>query len=143
MAKKDAMAEAYVAPSVALGPVSVDVALLTGLDAESFAQNGVILVNERTKITLKDANGVPVGYTLSLYVQRDPITDDERLKVSETKATRTADKVKRETEQADKLAREKKAAFELGQESTIGALKNIDTLARSVNFLRGSLGSDK
>jgi hypothetical protein len=145
MAKKKDESIPYEALAVALGPVSIDTSMLQALDVESFSQNGVILTNERTKITLKDTNGVPVGYTLSLYIQRDPVTDDERVKVLETKDERTKAKTEREQKEADRLSREKRAAFDLGQESSLTALRNIDTLVSSVNGLKaiGRMQSSK
>lgn len=136
MAKKKDESVLYEALAVALGPVSIDTSMLQSLDVESFSQNGVVLTNERTKITLKDTNGVPVGYTLSLYIQRDAITDDERIKVLETKDERTRNKMEREQKDAEKRSREVRSAFDLGQESSLTALRNIDTLVSSVNGLK-------
>ena len=119
---------------VTLGPVTIPQAWLTSVPVESYARNGVILANERIKVVIP-VNDVPCGYTLSLYVQRDPITEAEAAKVESTKTERDTaknDKVKAETE---RLAREKRAAFELGQESTMNALKNIGQLAQAAQLL--------
>lgn len=134
--KKDELVT-YAAPNIALGIVSIPVATLTGLPVEDFTQTGVKLVDERVKVTLPDANGVPTNYTLSLFIQRAPITDDERVKVAEVKANKTADRDAREQKEQQRLQREKKAAFDLGQESMVNAMSNINTLAHAVNNIKG------
>lgn len=136
MAKKNEVVP-YAAEHVALGPVSIAIATLLAMVPEDVNQNGMVLTNERTKISIPDANGVPVAHTLSLYITRDATSDEERLKVATTKQMRTEQKDAKEKKEMERLAKEKRAAFELGQESTIGALRNIDTLSRSVSFLRG------
>lgn len=120
---------------VTLGNVTIPIADLIALPAESYVRNGVALVNERVKVVIPHGD-TPVGYTLSLYIQRDPITEAEEHEVSKVKTERDATKATREEADAKKLAREKQAAFELGQSSTMTALKNIGDLAAGVNALQ-------
>lgn len=119
---------------IALGPWSIPSADLPTLAAESYAKNGVVLVNERVKFTVVQ-DGIPVGYTASLYVSREAVNDDEAAKVAKVADERKAASKAREDEETERLAREKRAAFELGQSSTMTALRNVGDLVASAQAL--------
>ena len=118
----------------ALGPVTLDAQAIAALPVESFARTGVVLANERIKVQIPFGE-LPCTYTLSLYIQRDAINDDESVEVAKVKDERNGAKAKRESDETERLAREKRAAFQLGQESTMTALKNIGELAAGVQAI--------
>lgn len=123
--------------SVVLGPASIPVDVLRAMGVEDINKNGIVLVNERMKVRIMHGD-IPVTYTLSLYAQRDAIGEEEQQQVATQAAARKLATSERESAEQTKRERETKRAFELGQESTIGALKNIETLtnaARSINKL--------
>lgn len=123
--------------SVVLGPVTIPVDVLRALGVEDVNKNGIVLANERMKVRIMHGD-VPVTYTLSLYAQRDAIGEGEQEQVAKQAADRKLATSEREATEQAKRERETRRAFELGQESTIGALKNIETLtnaARSINKL--------
>lgn len=123
--------------AVTLGPASIPVEVLRSLGVEDVNKNGIVLVNERMKVRIMHGD-IPVTYTLSLYAQRDAIGEGEQEQVAKQAADRKAATSEREAAEQTKRERETKRAFELGQESTIGALRNIETLtaaARSINKL--------
>ncbi len=106
-----------------------------GVEANTFgARCRVVLANERIKVQIPFGE-LPCTYTLSLYIQRDAINDNESVEVAKVKDERDGAKAKRESDETERLAREKRAAFQLGQESTMTALKNIGELAAGVNAI--------
>ena len=107
---------------------------LRGAQAQDVNGRGVVLANDRQKVTILHGQA-PVGYTLSLYVQRDPITEEERAQVMEAADERKQTKAEKEAAELTKRERETKRAFELGQESTIGAMKNLSVLAQAAHTL--------
>lgn len=132
-----AKADQTATDAVALGPVSIAVDMLRALGVEDVNKNGIVLANERIKVRIMHGD-IPVTYTLSLYAQRDAIGEEEQQQVATVAAERKQVTQEREAAEQTKRERETKRAFELGQESTIGALKNIETLtnaARSINKL--------
>ena len=121
------------------GIVSIPVDVLAGMVQESAARNGIVLANDRQKITIMvpegDGSHRPVGYTLSLYVQRDAITDAERDAVNAAKSEGDAKKDDRTKKEREDRERAVKAAFDLGQSSTLGALRNLGDLAAGAAVL--------
>src|SRR5258708_4274965 len=101
---------------------------LFGMAAKDANKAGIVLANDRVKVFLQDDAGVPVEFTASIYIQRGAMSDDEAREVAKVADERKASAIAKKTEEQDRQAREKRAAFELGQESTFGALRNIETL---------------
>lgn len=120
---------------ITLGNVVIPTAALIALPVDSYVRNGVALINERVKVVIAHGD-TPVTYTLSLYIQRDPVGDAEALAVAKVKAERDGTKATKEAETDAKRQRETRAAFDLGQQSTMTALKNIGDLAAGVNALQ-------
>lgn len=108
---------------------------LQAMPTAEFNKAGVVLLNERVKAFIPSEDGPAVEYTVSLYIQRSPVNDEERDAVNAVKAERDGKAAARKQEENDRLAREKRAAFELGQESTFGALRNLETLQSAAHTL--------
>ena len=118
------------------GIADIPVELLRSLEPQDFNKNGVVLCNERLKVRIMHGK-VPVTYTVSMYAQRDAISDEETAQVATVKAERKTaaeDKAEAETE---RQAREKQAAFRLGQDSTMHALKNVAGLSDTIRAIKG------
>ena len=126
---------------VQLGPLTIPAGTLEALPIEDYGRNGVVLTNERIKVNISHAD-LPCIYTLSLYVQREAWTDEERDSVVKTAEEKNVAKDKRERAEQDLCSREKKVAFELGQESTMSSLKNIADLAQAARALAGLTTKD-
>jgi hypothetical protein len=96
---------------------------------------GVVLVNERSKVYLADGDGVPVEFTVSLYIQRSAMNDNEAHAVAKVADERKANATAKKLEETERQGREKHAAFMLGQESTIGAIRNIGVLQQAADAI--------
>jgi hypothetical protein len=106
-----------------------------------YTQAGVVLCSERQKHTIKIGDQ-PVGLTVSLYITREPVGQEEVNAVADVKAGRTAEKKAKEKEQAELLAREKRTMFDLGQQSSsqaiMGTLQNMGPLMNAAKLLKGA-----
>lgn len=124
--------------SIELGPVTLATADVVALVAQDVNGRGIVLANDRIKTIVPvevDGKTVHVTYTASIYIQREPLNDDESAKVAQmAKDRETAKRLKADEEQ-QKRERETRRAFELGQESTVSALRNINTLAEGAKVL--------
>jgi hypothetical protein len=90
---------------------------------------GVVLSNERIKVYMAPADGeAPVEFTVSLYIQRAAIGDDETAQVAKVASERKANADAKKLDEQARLSREKTEAFKLGQEATFGALRQLETL---------------
>lgn len=121
------------------GLLTLNAEQANGMPVAEFNKAGVVLLNERSKAYMAGPDGKAVEFTVSLYIQRAAVSDDEQDQVNAVKADRDGKAAARKQEEQDRLAREKRAAFELGQESTFGALRNLETLqsaAHTLNKLR-------
>lgn len=96
---------------------------------------GVVLCNERVKAFVPDDDGVPREFTVSLYIQRAPMSEDETAAVAKVADERKANADSKKAEEQAKRERETRAAFDLGQQATIGALKQLDTLQSAAAVL--------
>jgi hypothetical protein len=137
MAKK-IDAPVYTADTLAVGLATIPVEALIQAIPEDTNPRGIVLSNERTKVTLM-VEDTPIVYTVGVYISRDPLNDGESAKIDKMAAERKVAKADREKTEHDRLAREKQAAFTLGQQSTVEMLRNIETLktaADSLNRLR-------
>ena len=123
------------ASAFALGPATMDLSTVEKLSAQDYNARGVVLVNERVKFT-RIIGDMPVEFTASLYVQRAAVGNDEAAKVTDAASSRKAKADEKAKAEAEKLAAEKRAMFQLGQESTIGAIRNVDALARGLQFVQ-------
>lgn len=124
------------------GAVEIALAMLKTLapiaDVDKrYSRNGVILANDRQSVS---ADGC--GFKLSLYIEREPLTDDEKLAVERVAKTRDAKKAEREEAEQKQSEREKRAAFELGQSSTLGIMARAGELAAGAAAL-AALSSKK
>ena len=120
--------------TVSIGPFEIASDTLTLLPVEDANKNGMVLANERRKVLVKHGDKFVV-YTLSAYIQREPLDDGEADKVKAAAADRDQkSKAKKEEAQAER-ERAIKASFEMGQSSTISALKNLDALAQGARHL--------
>ena len=77
------MAKLVMAEGVSLlgGLVNISAADLALLQPESETSRGVVLANERTKVNIMLGEGDakrPVEFVASVYIQRAPLTDDEK-----------------------------------------------------------------
>ena len=125
---------AYAGDTLAIGPALVDTAWLRQAAVESYARTGVVLANERIKVTIMHGD-TPVAYVLSMYAQREPVTEDEAIKVASTKAERDSTKAARDLAADEKLAREKQFAFRLGKESAQGAPPDLAQVVQTAKAL--------
>lgn len=100
---------------------------------------GIVLVNERVKVNLQDEDGTPVEFTCSVYLQRAGENDEERAAIAAALAVSQGKKDDKAAKEAATLAAEKKAMFALGQESTVGALKNIATFNAALETMQARL----
>ena len=107
---------------------------MLSLEPEAYARTGVIMANERVKFRLMHGD-IPVNWVGSIYLQRDPMTDDENNSVLTVKGERDAAKDKREKDDAEKLAREKRAMFALGKESAQGAPPDLAQVVATAKSL--------
>jgi hypothetical protein len=96
---------------------------------------GIVLANERVKVFMPDGDGTPVEFTVSLYIQRGAMSEDEAREVAKVADIRKANANAKKQEEQDRLAREKRAAFELGQESTVHAIRNIASLNQAADVI--------
>jgi hypothetical protein len=106
-----------------------------------YTQNGVVLCSERQKHTIKIGD-TPVVATISLYVTREPVGQEEVNAVAAVKDQRTTDKKRKDIEAAEQLAKEKRTMFELGQQSSsqaiMGTLSNIAPLMNAAKTLKNA-----
>lgn len=120
---------------VHLGPFETQTAALIELPAEEASKNGMTLLNERRKLLVKHGDRF-ILYTVSAYISREPLDDDEANRVKTIAADRDAKaKAKKDAEQQER-ERSVKAAFELGQGSVITSMKNIESLAAAAKSLQ-------
>jgi len=113
----------------------IDAQQAYGLPVTEYNRNGVVLLNERVKVFLPDADGVGREFTASIYLQRVPLTDDETAEVAKVATERKANADAKKTDEQNRLAREKQAAFQLGQDATMSALRNISALSEAARTL--------
>ena len=83
---------------------------------------GMVLVDYREKVT-RIVDGKPIIYTVSLYAQRDPLSDVEAEKIREVKADKDRKASERKTEEQQKREREINEATKRGTEGVIAGLK--------------------
>lgn len=113
------------------GIVAIPTDVLRAMPVQDYARNGVVLANERIKAFVMHGEGDdkrPVEYTISVYVQRSALTDDEANGVKAKALDGDTKKKTRAEEEQAKKEREIARAFELGQSATLGAMNNIGTL---------------
>lgn len=123
---------------VEIGPFTLDNETLTGLTAQDANKNGIVLANERRKFLVKHGDRF-VTYTLSAYIQREPLDDDESARVEAAAKDRQAKADAKAKQTAEERERAIKASFEMGQQATMNALQNIGALAagaQALNALR-------
>jgi len=120
--------------TVVLGPLEFAAGMIATLSPEDVNKNGIVLASDRIKFMV-DIDGKLVNVVASVYIQRDAVDETEAANVSKVAAERDAARKLKDEEAANKLAREKQAAFELGQQSTVSALRNIETLAAGAKVL--------
>lgn len=135
MAKKTAIKAGDV---VNLGPLEFESAMLKTLAALDTAKTGVILANERIPNLLvnhgDDVHPRWVSYTLSVYIQREALTEQEQTDVDATAAERNDAKAKRDADEQAKREREVKRAMELGIEAANSAAR-FDRDARAAGYV--------
>ena|SRR3990167_6202078 len=119
---------------ITLGPCSLTAAILNALPVKAYAKTGVVLANERIKVKVP-FNGLATECTMSVYIQRDALTEEESIEVAKVKLERDTKANEREAKEQHAIQAEKKAAFELGQSSTMNALENIGKLAAGARAL--------
>jgi hypothetical protein len=120
------------------GIVTVPTDILRDMAAQDANARGIVLANDRIKVNvLHTVNGVEVAktYTLSFYVQRDPLDETEADTITKLATERDANKAKREADDQAKREREIGRAQELGQQSILSAMKNLDALASGARVL--------
>lgn len=124
---------------LANGLVTLPTDILRELPMTDYARNGVVLANERIKafVNHEDGDGAPrpVEYTISIYVQRAPLTDEETAGVH----AKALDGDTKKQQRAEETAKERqgaiKSAFELGQSGMLSAMNNIGTLAAAASAI--------
>ena len=124
------------------GLVILPAEVLQGLPFKDYARNGVVLANERTKAMIfhgEGENRIPVEYTVSIYVQRAALDEEEAKGVAAKAADGDFKKRQRTDDDTAKKEREVMRAFELGQSSTLTNLNNIGTLTAAANVLRNNM----
>lgn len=104
-----------------------------------YTQNGVVLCSERQKHTIKIGD-FPAVCTISLYITREPVGQEEVNAVAAVKEQRTNDRSKKEKDAQEALAKEKRTMFQLGQESsaqavfgTLGQMDKLVAVGQMVN----------
>lgn len=118
------MSAEMVSEEFALGPLMVPVAAIATLGSESFSKNGVVLVGQsgRKQVTIMQ-NDKPVVYTVSLYVQREPVNDAEQIKVDAAAKEQASKKSAREQAAQDVRDREIKRATDLTRDILLDSRK--------------------
>lgn len=111
--------EINLAALMTLAPVSGD---------RGVTKSGIVLDNHRETVRVMQ-NGKPVTYTVSVYVQRDAINDDEAKAVAETAEEREANAAKRKKEDDDKREREIRRACEITESGVANGFKSALQLA--------------
>ena len=117
------------------GIAEIPVDLLRSLEPTDFNKNGVVLCNERLKVRIMHGQ-VPVTYTVSMYAQRDAISDDETAQVASVKEERKLSAQEKLEEEARKTQRNLDASFRLGQDSTMHALRNVAGLSDTIKAIK-------
>lgn len=107
------------------GIVEIDPTMLRTLAAQDVNARGIVLANERKNIYIQHEDGRLIPYTLSVYVQRGPLDDDELANVEKTAKERESSKRQRETDEQNKREREIKRATELGSDAVISAINRL------------------
>ncbi len=124
---------------LANGLVTLPADILRELPMTDFARNGVVLANERQKaFIMHGGDGADrrlVEYTVSIYVQRAPLDDDETAGVAAKALDGDTKKRTRAEDEQAKRERETTRAFELGQSATLGAMNNIGTLVNAASAI--------
>ncbi len=116
---------------------------LAGLTPSGVNSGGMILANIRQKVSIVHGD-TPVDYTISVYITRDPIGNDESALVSDAKAASKANKDAKAKELAEQHTRDVQAAVKLTTEmmregQTLGradAIESIQNVAKLAPALR-------
>jgi len=133
MAKKTEL-PAVAEESILLGPVQLPRTWLESFgpgESTEFTQAGVVLCSERIKRTIKIGD-TPVVASISLYITREPVGNEESAAVAAVKDQRANERKAKDLEAAEQLAKEKRTMFTLGQQSSteavFGTLSQMDKL---------------
>jgi hypothetical protein len=106
------------------------------------SRTGIVVDKDKKRIVAPDPEhaGKFVAYTISVFAQREPLTEEEGDQV----AAKDADIKKRKQDKleadAKALAHEKQAAFRMGQEGIVTAVQNIDSLMTGLGAMATLFG---
>lgn len=126
---------------LANGLVTIPVAALLEMlnvppTKDDIARAGVIVANDRAKVMILAGEGAdrrPIEYTLSVYVQRSPLTDEESAACMAVKADGETKKAKRDADEQAKREREIDAACRRTQSTVLTNLQNIGSLTAAAD----------
>lgn len=129
---------------VDLGAVSIPATDLLMLDPKDANARGIVLNDARAKVLVEnpDSPGHFIAYTLSLYIQREAIDEQELTRIHNAATERDTKQNARKADEQNKREREIARAQQLGQESIISAMRNLNTLSQASAVL-GALNGGK
>lgn len=125
------------------GLVTLPTEILQTLPLTDYARNGVVLANERKTVSVMHGEGadrLPVLYTVSIYVQRAPITEAEAAGVTAKAADGDQKKRSRAEDEQAKREREIDAACNRTQAVVLSNLQNIGSLVNAANGIAQHYG---
>jgi multidrug efflux pump subunit AcrA (membrane-fusion protein) len=96
---------------------------------------GIVLGNYSQTFAIVDAEHNVIDYKVTLYIQRSPISDEEKAAVKAIADDRTASAAAKKLAEEQKLAREKAGMFKMGQDSTLDILERQAVIAAQAQAL--------
>lgn len=110
---------------------SIPVEVLRALPESDIAKTGVVLCSERRKVNVIMPDGKPAQFTASIYISRDPVTEDEYTRMTQTAEERDAARAEKERKELEQQQRDKQAAFEMGLTAAKLAARDSIVAARA------------
>lgn len=95
----------------------------------------VVLESERVQVKLKHPDGKLVGYTVSVNITRDPITEDESNEVAKFVKDVASRKTERDTKDESERRRAIDTAYAYGKDGVVSALASLKDIAPAIKVL--------
>lgn len=116
------------------GFFSANVKDLLKLDAIEITR-AVVLESERVQVKLKDKDNNLIGYTISVNITRDAVTDAEKAESATfTKDVETR-KAKRDGDEKAERERSIDTAYRYGKDGVVSALASLKDIAPAIKVL--------